>query len=36
MIDENIELSNIHYKYTGSYLTDYMMNDIEICSSIMG
>ena len=35
MIDEYIELSNNHYKNTGSYLTDSMMNDIEICSSIM-
>ena len=35
MIDEYIELSNTHYKNTGSYLTDSMMNDIEICSSIM-
>ena len=35
MIDEYIELSNNNYKNTGSYLTDSMMNDIEICSSIM-
>ena len=35
MIDEYIELSNTHYKNTGSYLTYSMMNDIEICSSIM-
>ena len=35
MIDQYIELSNTHYKNTGSYLTDSMMNDIEICSSIM-
>ena len=35
MIDEYIELSNTHYKNTGSYLTDSMMNDIEICSSII-
>ena len=35
MIDEYIELSNTHYKNTGNYLTDSMMNDIEICSSIM-
>ena len=35
MIDEYIELSNTHYKNTGSYLIDSMMNDIEICSSIM-
>ena len=35
MIDEYIELSNNHYKNTGSYLADSMMNDIEICSSIM-
>ena len=35
MIDEYIELSNTHYKNTGSYLTYSMMNDIDICSSIM-
>ena len=35
MIDEYIELSNNNYKNTGSYLTDSMMIDIEICSSIM-
>ena len=35
MIDEYIELSNTHYKNAGSYLTDSMKNDIEICSSIM-
>ena len=35
MIDEYIEVSNTHYEKTGSYLTDIMMTDIEICSSIM-
>ena len=35
MIDEYIELANNHYKNTGSYLADSVMNDIEICSSIM-
>ena len=35
MIDEYIEVSNTHYKNTGSNLTDFMMNDIEIYSSII-
>ena len=35
MIDEYIELSNTHFKNISSYLTDSIMNDIEICYNIM-